>query len=1212
MDIEDEEKMEPNEHSNEESGDDNENEEMDVDEALNKSSKPTDSKETPFLDSFYGLSSSDQGERSQAAQVMLHHCLLGPEANAKDSAYAFRRLLNGLCSGRAAARQGNASALASFLKIAFHMGKMDEIRTESKNDELEGTSNLSFVRQRLISATDPSQTTGKKKASEERDYQFGRLFGILGVVRSGILIPKKNGADEIQDIIKVSTNLVTDLVNLFWLKKWMREPAAHGIATLLNSFYCGTNADECRKVVKHLVEKVVIPKILQVDGSGKESKLKHSEFLESYCAEQIALAVYVQSQITFHKARLLFPLDKPVVSVGSLPFIGKSLSETSNTVHPRTHFVWDAIWLYLTEDETKEKPESPRSETIKRLRPKCPIGDDSAIDVVDAIIRVVLMEKLLRLESDGARISSKTTHERRSLALCVVKSLAGVPFVSSLTGLMQMHIDPDALENIVLTRELVRILFLDVICAGSEKKHSSHLLKPLALEVLDSLAKATSKSNDVHRQLAVVRALMKCETRFDTRTKTPTILNILGLGTPVIEASENHFRLWSSYFSYLENQFLLPSTNEELSISEQTGYVESIYSFAKGILRIETTKQETHSEHSAFKQSVLQKVLGLFMASAFFDCSRATASFRTKKSKGKKEKAEVQRPIMTAAMKLKEFARKGQEVPYATRSLVSARFFSLVADYVNYSLHHLDDSEGSSKRLKDCLFLDILTDLEDCWAFLESSGAIRFTSNTNGNEGSAQKEDAVESRSAKHIISDFQQRIKGFAELADAEPCNTLVEPRRRCATGIAILGLTLYLHLLSCGTTDDFMEDESQEDDDENEEEEINSAIETLNDVMDGFLQTESEGNPLLSLAESCANVLSSPLVSGNSTRGASPKLVKEAAKFAWLGGLHLSSATTSDSRTLLDTDVVNILLTAIGAPAGDETGNKDFCEEEQSDIDGDDDSSEGEVEGVFSKATDILGETENMEVDQKPELLTEGAEVSDSDVELDSSKLQSLLEEDSDAGVEVGELEHHEGADAALAKLIKMKQDARKAGYLAREKLEISNQLACTVLVELLFSRPEAYKNLFRKDVILRMLLPMLYHRKAIERSLRKASDKGATVGIGEKKALLDRLTSLLKSKLCKLRLAAIPCMESLDFVEFASSLASKIIATAKKDKSKEHSICCSHGFVLVLRAIPKAHDQVAVASICNDAIVEWSSKKNSSLETNFFEEWIVHMPR
>ena len=32
----------------------------------------------------------------------------------------------------------------------------------------------------------------------------------------------------------------------------------------------------------------------------------------------------------------------------------------------------------------------------------------------------------------------------------------------------------------------------------------------------------------------------------------------------------------------------------------------------------------------------------------------------------------------------------------------------------------------------------------------------------------------------------------------------------------------------------------------------------------------------------------------------------------------------------------------------------------------------------------------------------------------------------------------------------------------------------------------------------------------------------------------------------------------------------------------------------------------------SICNDAIVEWSSKKNSSLETNFFEEWIVHMPR
>ena len=87
--------------------------------------------DNPFLDSFYGIASANIAERTQAAKVLLHHCLLGPDANAKDAAYALKRLLNGLCSGRAAARQGNAAVLASFLKVAFALdGKMEEIRQQ--------------------------------------------------------------------------------------------------------------------------------------------------------------------------------------------------------------------------------------------------------------------------------------------------------------------------------------------------------------------------------------------------------------------------------------------------------------------------------------------------------------------------------------------------------------------------------------------------------------------------------------------------------------------------------------------------------------------------------------------------------------------------------------------------------------------------------------------------------------------------------------------------------------------------------------------------------------------------------------------------------------------------------------------------------------------------------------------------------------------------
>ena len=214
--------------------DDDEDDDDDMEEPEERS--PEDNS---FMDTFYGLSSSNPTERAQAANAMLHHCLLGPDANTKDASYALRRLLNGLCSGRAASRQGNASALASFLKLAFEGGQLTEIKSSQQAAttvlEESNESILEYVRQRLLKATDPSQTQGRKKGSEERDYQFGRLFGILGVVRSGVLLP--NEESDLDEVMEVATGFVSDLVELYWHKKWMREPAAHAIGTILNTYY---------------------------------------------------------------------------------------------------------------------------------------------------------------------------------------------------------------------------------------------------------------------------------------------------------------------------------------------------------------------------------------------------------------------------------------------------------------------------------------------------------------------------------------------------------------------------------------------------------------------------------------------------------------------------------------------------------------------------------------------------------------------------------------------------------------------------------------------------------------------------------------------------------------------------------------------------------------------------------------------------------------
>jgi hypothetical protein len=1211
MDVDDEQKIEQNDSIDEDDVDESDDDENVEQEEGGGTLRVEKRGDTPFLDSFYGLSSADGKERAQAAQIMLHHCLVGPNANTKDASYAFRRLLNGICSGRACARQGNASALASFLKISFHLGKMEEIRSHSEaGKDVDDKSILSYVRDRLIASTDPSQTTGKKKGSEERDFQFGRLFGILGIVRSTILLPKDDGDYNVSDIIEVSSELISDLADLFWLKKWMREPAAHGISIILNSFYSVCNKKDAKKVVKHLVEKVVIPKILFPEGNGDESDATRLALLENYSAEQIAIAAHIQSHVQHHSSTLPFPLDKAVLSTDNLPVLAQALSETSVVVQPRTHFAWDTIWAYLTEDEDSS------SKTVgvhKKLRPRSPVGSDSALDVLDAVVRTVVCAKLLRLEKDGGGSGASATHERRSLALCIVKHLCGVTFGSSLSGPMQIVLESEALEHHVLTQDLVRTLFIDVICAGTQKKQSSHLLKPLALQVLQSITDGVTESslgNDGNRRMAVVRALSNCEVRFDARTKTSTVSELLMFGAREDgKPSPDQIQAWNEYIGYLEKQIVAKSAaiKGQASSAEATGYVELLYTAAKSILRVEASKGDSDTKDlQDFKQSMIHRVQNFFMVCGFFKCDGVAAKGGKKtKKKAKKGGNSGDHPILSPASVL----RDAGAMPYSVRTVVSARFFSLVADYVNYATHNVSESEKTAKLTKDTRMLEILSDLCDSLKVLEAAGAVRFSSIP------IKEDEEADDSDPEKLVAEIRKRVIDLTASVESTPGDSLLESQRRCATGTAALALSIYLHRLNCGSPDDMMENDDPDADNDEDEEEITNAIDELNNVLDGFIDKKDEAqNPLQGLAGSCANILSSPIGSGNLGRASSPKLVREAVKFAWLGGLSLAAAMASDTSSLLNSAVIKLLLGAIGAANEDPMDEDEADEEGESDDDSDSDEN-SDNEDVFSKAAGVIRDDDDDMDTDKPENEENKEQESDdpdSDLEIDPSKLQSMLE-DSDAEIDVGELEHHEGADAALAKLIQLRQENRKASQQAREKVEISNQLRCTFLVELMFLRPENWNNLFRSDVILGLLLPMLKHRLEIEKSLEKAREQASfNPTTGEKAALVDRFTNLLKSKLCKMRLAATPASASVDISEYASSLASELMEQAKRRGSKEHSSCCSSGLIFVLRAIPSAKDMISSAGIYAGALEEWSSKRTTRLHGSLFDDFITHMPR
>ena len=94
----------------------------------------------------------------------------------------------------------------------------------------------------------------------------------------------------------------------------------------------------------------------------------------------------------------------------------------------------------------------------------------------------------------------------------------------------------------------------------------------------------------------------------------------------------------------------------------------------------------------------------------------------------------------------------------------------------------------------------------------------------------------------------------------------------------------------------------------------------------------------------------------------------------------------------------------------------------------------------------------------------------------ELDPYILENLIFEDSDYEL----TDHHAASDGALVQLIKMKQEARKSVWVAKEKAYLSVRLRCAALLGIALSAP------LDCEVILMTLLPMLWLICSLERSI------------------------------------------------------------------------------------------------------------------------------
>jgi hypothetical protein len=381
-----------------------------------------------------------------------------------------------------------------------------------------------------------------------------------------------------------------------------------------------------------------------------------------------------------------------------------------------------------------------------------------------------------------------------------------------------------------------------------------------------------------------------------------------------------------------------------------------------------------------------------------------------------------------------------------------------------------------------------------------------------------------------------------------------------------------------------------------------------------------QEDDNPLAAVAGLLVNILSSP-VGGedadrkNAVQASASKLTRETVKLTWQGVIKAMNAMHEKHefvKTLLNEDVMTTLIEAVCGEDANGTDQKDDESIEESVSSSGDDADDDD--NVFVNANKMemdLDEVENVNAENSDDEEQSSKEDDDS-VELDPSQLENMLLEDSDAEMSDsgphGVLEHHAGADKALAQLIKLKQEARKASQAERERIELRNQLRCATLLESLFSGSVFKNGWMPIEAILGSIGPILRYRKALAKSIQSSNASGhGKKALEEKNALVDKLSMLLKDRISQYRCSG----EDSEDSEIAMKASLDIFNEMKRSLNSADCSCCSIALITSVRCLADAEDNDGVKEIYASCISDWATRKTSKIHSCVFQDLIKRMP-
>jgi len=423
----------------------------------------------------------------------------------KDGTYAFQRLLNGLNSGRESSRQGFGACLSLFLKYSLTIVPFVKEGDDDDDDDDENKQNdkcfmelfreyndthptkgsapvipttitsttetketiYHYIYTKIVAATTSTTSSEtnlsknmkkKKKGSEDRDYQFGLLFGICSMIRSGMIM------DCGIEVIKLYTG---ELLQLYNTKKWMREPCIHALMELMSRLMTTTatntntadDGDDMEEdtneeakqdtgkiyvtiLVNDLLHDFFPVKNLEIDNttitsSSSETNSAHtnnSDTINDWTVEKVTLYLHLQTLFVdclsnnqedydvqeipsiLHASILTLPISNNGIAVAAAPKTSTTtlnpnviqlLTQTSKVVHPRCHIVWNVIINYLTTSATATTNNGSTNDTTssstlmkKVLRKNIPMIPNnntslSVSNILEGIVNDVILSSLL-------------------------------------------------------------------------------------------------------------------------------------------------------------------------------------------------------------------------------------------------------------------------------------------------------------------------------------------------------------------------------------------------------------------------------------------------------------------------------------------------------------------------------------------------------------------------------------------------------------------------------------------------------------------------------------------------------------------------------------------------------------------------------------------------------------------------------------------------